>query len=91
MGRKSQFSNEQIIKAVREVDAGAKAADVCRKLGVTETTLARWRRKFDGMDVSEAKQPLNLAVDVSQTWRILICQMADPSKRSSAWDWRCAA
>jgi hypothetical protein len=35
MPRKSQFTDEQIIRALKEVDAGAKAADVCRRLGVT--------------------------------------------------------
>ena len=56
MPKKSQFTEEQIIQALREVDAGAKPADVCRKLGVTEATLGRWRGKFGGMDVSEAKR-----------------------------------
>jgi hypothetical protein len=47
MGRKSQFTEEQIMQALREVDAGAKPADVCRRLGVTEATsaviLPAWR------------------------------------------------
>ncbi len=49
MPRKSQFTDEQIIRAIREVDAGEKAATVCRKLGVTEKTFYRWRSKFGGM------------------------------------------
>lgn len=56
MGRKSSFNEEQIIRALKEVDAGAKAADVCRRLGVTETTFYRWKSKYGGMDVSDAKR-----------------------------------
>ena len=56
MPRKSQFTEEQIIKALKEVEAGAKATDVCRRLGVTEQTFYRWKAKFGGMDVSDAKR-----------------------------------
>ena len=54
--RKSRYTEEQIIRALKEVDAGAKPADVCRKLGVTEGTLYRWRAKFGGMEVSDARR-----------------------------------
>jgi len=56
MPRKSQFNEEQIIQALREVDAGAKMSDVCRKLGVSEQTFYRWRAKYGGMEVSEARR-----------------------------------
>ena len=56
MGRKSNFTEEQIIRALKEADAGAKAVDVCRRLGVTEQTFYRWKSKFGGMDVSDAKR-----------------------------------
>ena len=56
MGRKSSKTDEQIIQALKEVDAGAKPADVCRKLGVSEQTFYRWKAKYGGMDVSDAKR-----------------------------------
>jgi putative transposase len=56
MGRKSSFTQEQIIRALKEVDGGARAQDVCRKLGVSEQTLYRWKAKYGGMDVSDAKR-----------------------------------
>lgn len=56
MPRKSQFNEEQIIRALKEVDAGARATDICRKLGVSEQTFYRWKAKYGGVDVSDAKR-----------------------------------
>ena len=56
MPKKSRYTEEQIIHALREVDAGAKVQEVARKLGVTETTFYRWKSKYGGMDVSDAKR-----------------------------------
>src|SRR5439155_21797215 len=56
MSKKSQFTEEQIIRAPKEVDAGAKVDEVCRRLGVTQTTFYRWKSKFGGMEVSDAKR-----------------------------------
>jgi len=77
MGRKSQFTEEQIIRALREVDAGARAADVCRKLGVTDQTFSRWRRKYGGMDVSEAKRLRQLEDENARLKKLLADQMLD--------------
>ncbi|HEY9898575.1 MAG TPA: IS3 family transposase [Pantanalinema sp.] len=54
--KSSRFTEEQIIRAIKEVDAGRKVADVCRELGVTDQTMYNWRRKYGGMEVSQAKQ-----------------------------------
>ena len=54
--RKSRFTEEQIIAALKEHDAGAKARDLCRKLGVSEHTFYRWRSKYGGMEVSDARK-----------------------------------
>lgn len=54
--RKSRFTEQQIIAALKQVDAGAKPKEVCRKLGVSEQTFYRWKNKYGGMDVSDAKR-----------------------------------
>jgi putative transposase len=56
MPKKSQFKEEQIIGALQEVEAGAKTAEVCRRLGVTVTTFYRWKARFGGMDVPDARR-----------------------------------
>lgn len=60
MGRKSRFTDAQIIGAIREVEAGAKPGEVSRKMGVTVQTLARWRERFGGMTVSDVKEKKRL-------------------------------
>jgi putative transposase len=54
--KRSRFTEEQIIAILREHEAGAKTADLCRKHGMSEATLYNWKAKFGGMDVSEAKR-----------------------------------
>ena len=56
MARQSRFTEEQIIRALQEVETGERAGDVARRLGVTITTFYRWKAKFGGMDVSDAKR-----------------------------------
>jgi putative transposase len=56
MARKSNFSEKQILDAVHEVEAGAKQADVARKVGITTQTLMRWRAKYSGTTANEAAE-----------------------------------
>ena len=60
MGRKSQLSEAQIIGAIREIEGGAKVGEVARKVGVSLQTMARWRERFSGMTVPEAKEKRRL-------------------------------
>lgn len=54
--RGKHCTEEQIIGVLREADAGAKIAELCRAHGISETTLYRWKAKYDGLTVSEAKR-----------------------------------
>lgn len=54
--KRSRFTEEQIIGMLKEQETGAKTADVCRKHGVSEATFYKWKAKYGGMDVSEARR-----------------------------------
>jgi putative transposase len=54
--RKSRFSEEQVIKILKEQEAGAKLGDVCRQHGISEQTFHRWKAKFGGMEVTDARR-----------------------------------
>lgn len=54
--RKSRFSEEQIIGVLKAVESGQKVADVCRQEGISEGTYFRWKAKYGGLEVSEARR-----------------------------------
>ncbi len=53
---KKRFTEEQIIQVLKEHAAGVKVAEICRKHGVSDATLYKWKAKFGGMEVSDAKK-----------------------------------
>ena len=53
---KKVFTQEQIISALHQAEGGTTVAEVCRKLGITEQTFYRWKRKFAGMGIAELRR-----------------------------------
>lgn len=54
--RKSKFTPEQILQALRQAEGGTAVVDICRKMAITETTFYRWRKQYTGLDVSELRE-----------------------------------
>lgn len=54
--RKSRFTEEQIAYAIRQVDQGTPAAELCRKMGISEQTFYAWKKKYAGMGLTELKR-----------------------------------
>jgi putative transposase len=54
--KKSKFTEEQIAYALRQVESGTPVLDLCRKLGVSEQTFYRWKKKYEGMGVAELRR-----------------------------------
>ena len=58
--RKSRFSVEQIVYALKQAEMGVAVAEVCRKLGISEQTFYTWKKRYGGMGAVEARQVLQL-------------------------------
>ena len=61
--KRKRFSEEQIIGILKEAEAGVKNQDICRRHGITEQTFYRWRSKYGGMQVSDAKKYRELEIE----------------------------
>ena len=54
--KRSRFSEEQIVAILKEQEAGVKTADVCRRHGISSATFFKWKAKYGGLDVSDARR-----------------------------------
>ena len=75
--RRSRFTEEQIIGILREQEAGMKTADVCRKHGISEATFYKYKVKFGGMDVSDARKLKALEDENARLKKLLAETMLD--------------
>ena len=75
--KKSRFSEEQIIGILKEHQAGLSAAEVCRRHGISDATFYKWRSRFGGMEVSDAKRLRALEDENGKLKRLLADAMLD--------------
>jgi putative transposase len=68
---KKRFSEAQIIGFLREAEAGVNIKDLCRQHGFSDVSFYTWRRKFGGMDVSDAKRLKELETENSRLKKLL--------------------
>lgn len=72
-----RYSTEQIIGILKEIEAGASIAETARKHGTSEATIYIWRKKFGGMDVSDARRLRELESENARLKKIVAQQMLD--------------
>ena len=77
--KKKRFSEEQIIAVLKEAEAGAKVADLCRKHGISDATFYNWKAKYAGMTVAELRRLRELETENAKLKRIVADQVLDIS------------
>ena len=77
--KRTRFTEEQIIALLHEQEAGAKTADVCRKHGVSQATFYKWKAKYGGLEVSEARRLRALEDENARLKKLLAEAMLDNS------------
>jgi len=88
--KETKFSDEQIVQILREAERGEQTITaVCRAHGVHETTFYKWRKRFGGMEVSDAKRLRDLESENARLKRLLAdrCMEVDAMKELLAKKW----
>ena len=75
--KRSRFSEEQIIAILKEQEAGMPTADVCRKHGISSATFYKYKSKFGGLEVSDARRLRTLELENARLKKLLADQMLD--------------
>ena len=75
--KQSRFTEERIIGILREHEAGSKTGDICRKHGISSATFYKWKAKYGGLEVSEAKRLKGLESENVRLKKLLADAMLD--------------
>lgn len=75
--KRSRFSEEQVIAILKEQESGVATADVCRRHGISSATFYKWKSKFGGLEVSEARRLRALEDENTRLKRLLADAMLD--------------
>ena len=75
--KRSRFTEEQIIGVLQEHQAGLSAKELCRKHGISDATFYKWRSKYGGMEVSDARRLKSLEAENAKLKKMLAEQMLD--------------
>jgi len=89
--KRSRFSEEQIVAILREQETGVKTADVCRRHGSSSATFFKWKAKYGGMDVSDARRLKALEDENAKLKKLLAEAMLDNAMLKGASDAVCRA
>lgn len=75
--KKNRYSEEQIIHILKEAEAGIKPKELCRKHGISDATFYTWKRKFGGLEVSEARRLRALESENNKLKKLVADQALD--------------